>query len=497
MLIRNSLWNISGSALPAIASLLSIPFLISALGAEGFGLVTLVGSVVGYFSVLDVNFSAGAIKFLAQHHAAGDRIRFAETFWFGACFYLGLGMVGAVGIFLSGDWVVQHVFHLTAPNSASALGALQIGALGFALTQIQSYLLVVPQSLQRYDVSAKSEAVFGMLVNLASVLAALAGLGISGVITARVGVAFLNVVYLLLMLRGLKIDLRPVWPRADVRRQLSHFSAYAYLSKLASTLHQHADKLIIGALAGPLALTYYTVPATLASRILGLSFRLSSVIYPMASALAAAQRLQELRPIYLGATRYITYINLVALGMIVLAGDEFLHHWVGEEFVATGYPVLVLMTLALLVDSLTNIPSMVNDALGHPAISGRFSLARCVIGVSLVTLATYYGNILGAAIAHLATALVMSAGFLYFVHGRTVPVSIQDLLRQGLGRSIGVGLLLFGILFPLKWLMPSGLLGTVLIVSSALLMLALAGFAFIVSVDERCAFLALARRRRL
>src|SRR4051812_28927734 len=111
MLWRNSLWHMSGSALPAIAALVTIPLLIAALGVEGFGVVTLVSSVIGYFGVLDINLSAGAIKYLAEHHASGDRKRFAETFWFGALFYGSLGLLGALAIFFSADFLVAKFFH--------------------------------------------------------------------------------------------------------------------------------------------------------------------------------------------------------------------------------------------------------------------------------------------------------------------------------------------------------------------------------------------------
>ncbi len=496
MFIRNSLWNVTGSALPAIAALASVPLLISALGVEGFGIVTLVNSMIGYFGVLDINLSAGAIKYLAESHAAGEQRRFAETFWFGALFYGGLGLLGGLAIFMTGRWLVNGIFNLPEQCHATTVLALQVGAAGFALNQMQSYLLVVPQSLQRYDRSAQSEAFFGVLVNVASVVAALSDGSVAAVIAARVGVSLLNVIYLAYLIRSLKLDICLAWPGTDVRRALTRFSAYAYLSKIATTLHQHGDKLIVGALAGPVALAFYTVPATLASRMLGLTYRLSSVIYPMTSALAASKRIHELRPIYLGTMRYVTYINLVALGVIVLAGDEFLRHWVGESFVAQGYPVLVLMTVALLLDSLTNIPSLVNDALGHPEVSGRFALVRGILGISLVYVGAHTAGIVGAAIGHLLTAILMSASFLLFVHERTVPISFNDTLVQGLGKSMSVGVIVFGVLFPLKWLIPQGLLGTALIVSAALLTLALAGFAFIVSGDERAALLAVARRMR-
>lgn len=496
MLLRNSLWNLSGSAVPMVVALATIPLLIKTLGVEGFGIVTLVGSVIGYFGVLDINLSAGAIKYLAEHHAAGDRERFAETFWFGILFYGLLGLLGAAAIFFGAEMLIARFFEVSDGMRDETVLAFQIAALGFALSQAQNYLLVVPQALQRYDRSAQSEAVFGTLVNLASVAAALAGTGVVGVIVARVAVAVTNLFYLIWLIRSFRLGLAPRWPRQQVRAALTSFSAYAYLSKIASTLHQHADKVIVGALGGPVALAFYSVPVTLAGRILGLTFRLSSVIYPRASALAGAGRINELRPAYLGVMRYVTYINLAALGVIVLAGDEFLRHWVGEEFVQQGYPVLVLMTLALLADSLTNIPSMVNDALGHPRVTGRFALANGISGVAMVYLGMSTAGIVGAAAGHLLSSLTLGMGFLLFVHGRTVPVSFGETLRKGFGRSVAVGMLIIGMLVPLKWLVADSLLGTLAIVSAALLTLALAGLYFIVGVDERAAMLAFARRLR-
>jgi O-antigen/teichoic acid export membrane protein len=494
MLWRNSLWNLSGSALPMIAALATVPLLIKALGVEGFGIVTMVGSVIGYFGVLDVNLSAGAIKYLAESHAAGQRRRFAETFWFGAMFYGALGIIGGLAIFLSAAWLLDHFFTVSPALHADTVLALQFGAAGFAVTQVQNYLITVPQALQRYDRSAQSEAFFGVTVGIASVVVAMAGGGIAGVIAVRIGVSLLNVAYLVWLLRSFKLDMDICWPGPEVRRGMTSFSAYAYLSKLASTLHQHGDKLIIGSLAGPVALAFYTVPATLAGRILGLTYRLSSVIYPRASALAATDRMSELRIIYFGAMRHITYINLIALGTIVLAGEEFLRQWVGEEFVAAGYPVLVLMTLAMMVDSLTNIPSLVNDALGHPRITGRFALVRAVVGVSLVYVGCLLSGIVGATVGHLIATLILGASFLLYVHGRTVPFSFADSVQLGWGRSAMVGLLVFGAVYPVTMLLPHGVAGTIAATVIGLTSLGAAYIVFIANIDERAAMMTVARR---
>src|SRR3569832_2602532 len=133
MLLRNSLWNLTGSALPAIAALATVPLLIHALGIEGYGIVTLIGSVIGYFAVLDINLTSGSIKYLAEHHANHDRERFAETFWFGIFFYGLLGLFGAAAFYFSAPWLIEHFFKVSPDLNESTVSALFFGVLGFVL----------------------------------------------------------------------------------------------------------------------------------------------------------------------------------------------------------------------------------------------------------------------------------------------------------------------------------------------------------------------------
>lgn len=494
MLLRNSLWNLAGSALPALVALATVPMMIRGLGLEGFGLVTLITSIVGYFGILDINLSAGSIKYLAEHHARQDTRRFAETFWFGLSFYGLLGLGGGLLLFVFAAPLLAHFFSVSPLLSDEVLLALKIAAFGFALAQVQNYLLVVPQALQRYDRSARSEAFFGISANLISALVAWQGGGIAGVLLARVGVSLINVLWLMLLLRRLGVPLAPAMPRRDVCVGLARFSGHTYLSRLSSMLHQHADKLIIGALAGPIALAFYSVPSQLASRILGLTFRLSSVIYPRVSALAATGEQQRLHTLYLDATRLLSYLNFAVLGIIALTGEAFLQRWVGPEFVAEGYPVLLLVTLALLTDSLTVIPSLVNDGLGHPRITGRFALARGLLGVPMVYAGTVAGGIVGAAAAHLLSSLLMTGLFLAFVHGRTVPATFSETLRQcwlpGLSTCAAVLLLML----PMKWALPDSVTGLLLLAGASAAALLAAGLAFIARNDERLALLSVTRR---
>jgi len=494
MLLRNSLWNLAGSALPALVALGTVPMMIHGLGIEGFGIVTLITSVVGYFGIFDVNLSAGSMKYLSEHHARNDTQRFAETFWFGIAFYALLGLTGGLLLFGFSAPLLDYFFSVSVKLHDDAMRGLQIAALGFGLLQVQNYLLVVPQALQRYDRSARGEAFFGVAANVISAVVALYGGGIAGVLASRVAVSAVNLLWLCWLIRQFDLPLAPALPRREVCLALAQFSGHSWLSRLASMLHQHADKLIVGALAGPVALALYAVPSQLAARILGLTYRLSSVIYPRVSALAAIGEQRQLQSLYLDATRILTYLNVAVLGMIAITGELFLAKWVGPEFVVYGYPVLLLVTIGLLVDSLTIIPSLVNDGLGHPNITGRFAIARGVLGVAMVWVGTTVGGIVGAAAAHLLSSLLMTALFLAYVHRRTMPSSLSETLRTCWGPSLITGGAVLLLMLPLKWALPQTLAGLLLLSAVSGVALIAAGLSFVIRVDERAALFSATRR---
>jgi O-antigen/teichoic acid export membrane protein len=372
--------------------------------------------------------------------------------------------------------------------------ALRFGSVGFAIVQIQSVLMSVLQALQRYDLSAQSEMIFGVVANIGSVLVALAIKDLAAVIVVRVVVAALNCFYLVWQLRRLGVRLAFVAPDREIRQLLISFSAYAYLSKLASTLSQHGDKLIIGAIGGPVAVTLYTVPITLAGRVLGMTSRLASVMFPHVSTLAATGRLEEMRPTYLSAFRYISYLNFVVCAAMVLGGDVFLSRWVGAEFVTLGYPVLVLMAFAILVDSLTNIPSLVNDALGHPRVTGFFAVVRCMCGLTFVYLGVKFFGIVGAAYAHLIAATLLVSAFLVYVHGRTVPICLRDTLIDG-GQPLVMGFVVLILLLALKWQLPASLLATSAVTLIGLAALTGVGFTNVLRASDRFKLFVVLRKK--
>src|SRR5690606_7080483 len=158
-------------------------------------------------------------------------------------------------------------------------------------------------------------------------------------------------------------------------------------------------------------------------RVLIVTMRLASILFPAASALAATGQWERLKDAYFNAARYVFSLNAGLVLLMVLFAPEIMHYWVGPEFAEHGALVLALTAVGMLADSLTNRPSIVNDGLGHTRVSGLWAFTRACVGLVLVFILVGPYGINGVAAAHLVTSVVMTTLFLRYVHGRTVPYS--------------------------------------------------------------------------
>lgn len=494
-LVKNSLMNLLGAILPAIVGLLTIPYIVRSMGDATYGILTLVTAIIGYFAILDLNISSGAIKYIAEYNALSKVSELNQVITFGGMVYFAIGLIGFVGIYFFSDSLAQTVFSVPPDLVLLAISTIKLAAFGFIFGQLQSYLISIPQALQRYTVAAKMEASFGMAIPLLTVIILWMGYGLYEVVLLRVLMSVANVVLLVLVIRNLMPDLHMQMPSRHIMLKLGSFSMFAYLSKIASIIYTNADKLIIGALIGMASLTYYIIPFTLINRILSMSFRLSSVIYPAASEMNSKNELDKLKEIYFSATKYVAYINLYFLLIVTIFAHEILYYWMGPRYADNGTVVMVLIALGLMLDSVTNIPSLLNDGFGHPKVTGSFAICRGLVGLLATFIFTKHFGIVGAAWGHLLASALLTSAFLVYAHKRTIPYKLSELLRASYLNITIFVLIVFLIFWLLK---PSGVMVLSSVIESAVLLLflfAAYGYFFVLDSEHRTALIRQAKMR--
>lgn len=494
--LRNGLANFAGALLPALVMLFTTPFIVNTMGDASYGVLTLITAIVGYFAFLDLNVTAGSVKYVAEYHATGNIKKRNQMLTSGIALYMLIGLTGCALVLLFNDALLDRVFAIPAHLREESGQALVLAAFGFLFGQLQVYLNSVPQSIRRYDQTALLETVFGVVTPLSMVVVLWLGYGLVEIVALRVLISVANNLVLVAVIRRLLPDFSLNKPDRTTLVLLGKFSGFAYLSRLATVAYAQGDKLILGALTSMSVLTHYAVPFMLVSRLFSMSYRLGGVLFPVASALAANREMERLRELYLYAARYVFFINVSLALMLTTLAYEILLYWIGPTLAAGGATVLTLIAFASLIDSLTNAPSLVNDGLGHPHVTGGFAVSRALLGVTLTLLLVKELGMIGAAWAQLVVSVLMTVLFLVYVHGRSVPVRLLDYVRVVIAPSLPILAIALGMVYVRLGNLPLSMTQTFLVLLLQGLALGAYAMIFIFRRVDRLALLARLRAPR-
>ena len=91
---KNAAHNLFGQGLPLVIAFYCIPQLITVLGVERFGFLTLIWVVVGYLSIFDLGLGQALTKLVAEKIGQGEHDKIPALFWTAMWLMCGLGVAG-------------------------------------------------------------------------------------------------------------------------------------------------------------------------------------------------------------------------------------------------------------------------------------------------------------------------------------------------------------------------------------------------------------------
>src|SRR5438128_217783 len=80
VLAKSASFNLLGQVAPVLVAFLAVPVLVSHLGVDRFGLLSLVWLVIGYFGLFDLGLSRALTQLVAEKLGANDENTTADAF---------------------------------------------------------------------------------------------------------------------------------------------------------------------------------------------------------------------------------------------------------------------------------------------------------------------------------------------------------------------------------------------------------------------------------
>lgn len=321
------------------------PFILHRLGDAAFGIWVLIFSITGYYGLFDLGIRSSIVRFVSKFRATESKEDLAKLINTSLVSYSCVGTVSLVLTFALSSYVdrlfrIPPEFHSTARWLLLMVGSSV--ALGFPLGIVGGFL----EGLHRFDILNFTNVASTLVRALFIVVALQHGYGL-------LMVAFITIILPLIasVIRTvIALHICPVafgWRYVDKStfRQIVRYSSATFMIMVAGRLKFKTDELVIGSMLSATAITYFNIGARIVDYAGGVVDSLAQTFLPIASESEAQGNVSRLRKVFVAGNRLCAFTIFPITAILLILGKSVIEVWVGKKYIATSYPVLVILLI--------------------------------------------------------------------------------------------------------------------------------------------------------
>lgn len=397
---KNTLFNLLGYLIPMLFAVILIPIIINGLGTERFGILNIAWIIIGYFGFFDFGIGRALTKIIAEKISLSKIHEIPSFFWTSFFLILFISLISTVILFLLIPTIVLNFLKITKELQYETLNAFYFLIFSIPLVSTTACIRGLLEAYQRFD-----------LVNIIRV-----GFGISTFLTPIIVLFFSNslvwIVFLLLIARiiiwilylyqcfkinpqlkdGVKFNKQLIKP-------IFKISTWMMISNIVLPIITYSDRFLIGGLVSAKSVAYYATPYEVITKLTIFSGAVAAVLFPTFS----ANYPHNPSFTYKLSLRVIQYIFLFlypVINLTIIYSYYALNIWLGYDFALNSTPILQLLSVGVLFNSIAYIPYSFIEGIGRPDITAKVQLVELPLYVFLLYIGILYLGILGVALVY-------------------------------------------------------------------------------------------------
>ncbi len=390
--------------------LLALPFLLQRVGVDKLGVLTLVWTLIGYFSIFDLGLGRALTHRISALRIVSDRRLIDGAISFGMGLMLVVGVVGVLLVcgtiyFLGIGWlnVGQEIYE-------QAYWAIFAASFGIPFATLTSGLKGILEGYESFRNINLLRTVLGISNFLFPVISVeLFGpnliLIVIGLLIARFVILIAHW-QMVIRLLGRNLKFKITKPDSDSKK-LIHFGIWMTLSNIVSPLMAVSDRFFISHFNGSASVAYYSVPFDFIFRLLVLPAAITTVLFPVFSK-ELKERANQVKTKYIKCQLFILCVMLPICLAMALFSHFGLALWMGVDFADHSYRIASLIAIGVLLNSLGQAPLTLLQADGRVKLTSILHFIEFLVYIPLLILAIINFGVIGAAFAWLGRVLVDS-----------------------------------------------------------------------------------------
>jgi len=393
-LAKNTAFNLAGSVVPIVVSLVSVPVYLHHIGLERYGVLSICWLLLGYLGLFDFGLGrAVSQRIAAMHDATADER--SAVFWQGLSGSLGLGAIAAVAGFVAFTIALSTMKFADPAIAAEARAAIPFLALILPFTLLNGLIngtLVGRQRFGAVSVAAILASLVSTMFPLATAVLIAPRLSylILAILLAQVPtLAFMTVV----CIRDLPIG-RPRRAPAGTMGSLLKYGGWVSATNIVAPVLSFVDRFMLGAFVGAAAVSIYAIPYNLVMRMTIIPEAVARALFPRFAMASREESVHLADEAVKAVSALVTPLMIVACALIM----PFLTLWVGRDLALQAAPVAYLLMPGFWANCAALIAYNWLQAIGRPDLPAKIHVAQVLPFITLMYVCIKLFGMHGAAI---------------------------------------------------------------------------------------------------
>ncbi|MBO5179561.1 MAG: oligosaccharide flippase family protein [Clostridia bacterium] len=467
-----------------LVQLLYTPFLTGMLGQSEYGLYSLIASVIGYLTVLDLGFGNAIIVYTAKYRANNEYEKEKKMQgMFKIIFYIIGALIALIGVGLY--FSVDTFFGKTMTDVE--LEKAKIMMLILAFNMVITFAFNIYSSIINAYERFTFQKVMSILNTILKpvLMIPLLFLGFKS-ITMCLVITFVNILVVLsnYIYCKKKMNVTVKFQGFDkvLFIEMFSYSFFIFLGVVVDKINWSVDQFILGIVSGTVAVSIYSVASQLNHLFVNLSTAISGVLLPKMSQMVAKQAsASELTDEMIKVGRIQWLIIFLMASGFVLVGQEFIAFWVGNEY-RESYYVALLLILPVCIPLIQNLAISIMQAMNKHKFRATVTSIMAIINIALsYFLAKSYG-VIGTAVGTAISLIACNVIIMNIYYSKALKLEIKRFWKNIIKMSVPFCIPLVLIVIFMHFINLSGIVAVIIYGSLYTLMYSLT--AYYLSMNE-------------
>lgn len=425
-ILINSILSVLQIVVISIVLFFLYKFLLGAIGAEKFGIWSIVLAATAVTQIADLGLSGGVVKFVAKYIARKEKQNVSKIIQT-AVLTIGVtvGFVLLIGFPII-KWALR--FFIPAESLFLAIEILPAAFIALWFCIITSVFLSGLDGYQRFDIRSlilMSGAVFHLLLCLLLVPKH----GLLGLAYAKIAQNISVAIFSWLALKKILPQLPALpyrWNKA-LFKEIIGYSLNFQVINVATMLYDPITKALLSRFGGLAMVGYYQMAGKMIQKLNALIKAANQVLVPTFADLKekSSTRIQE---IYSTSYQLLFYLAFPIYFMVILCLPMISEIWIGKYEKAFVIPA-ALLAIGWLLNTLSGPAYFANLGIGKLRwnVVGHIMIAVLNVGLGIILGTMYQGT--GVIVAWMIS-LALGSSIIYFSYHITYKIPLSKLIPR-------------------------------------------------------------------